>query len=490
MTQRRRSTSRPPSTRRSGRQASRSRSGSASGSTGRGLPLPKISLGLSPAVVRSLVGLTLLVLGAVLLIAIALQGQGKLTDAVRDVIAPYFGTGRFLLPFLLLLAGWYLEWGPGKEPEAPWLRTLLGLALAFCGLLGILQVLGLRGEFTGGHIGRFLAGNLEPLITTPGAFVLLLAACIGGLLIAFDMPLRALLSPATRAARAAGTSLQSQAGKTGSAEPAARSGSADATAATAVAAVTGRRSRAGTIPNTEAPGQTGVWGADVPGTTIPAAVPSVSQVSSTFAPAKVAGSAGLVVGAATGTAAGGVRGEPGGMSRRRRHGTRRPHRFDGRAAHPGANRLAAAADGAARGGRGAGLVRERRCVPRAQRGDHRPQARLVRHRGADRRPQRGPGRHPVRGPARAAHQAQPDRGAVATTSRWRSRPAACGSRRRSRARPRSVSRSPTRSSRSSRCGRSSRSWTSPRQAPGSRSPSGVTSATGRWPWTWAGCPTC
>ena len=58
---------------------------------------------------RSLVGLALLVLGAVLLIAIALEGEGKLTDAVRDLVVPFFGAGRFLLPVVLLVAGWYLE---------------------------------------------------------------------------------------------------------------------------------------------------------------------------------------------------------------------------------------------------------------------------------------------------------------------------------------------------------------------------------------------
>ena len=71
-----------------------------------------------------------------------------------------------------------------------------------------MQLVEFSGEFTGGRIGRFLVGLLEPLLTTPGAFVILIGLTIAGLLIAFDMPLRALLSPATRAARAAGTTLQ------------------------------------------------------------------------------------------------------------------------------------------------------------------------------------------------------------------------------------------------------------------------------------------
>ncbi len=164
-----------------------------------------LSLGLSPMVVRSLVGIVLLVLGAVTAIALLLPGQGALTDGWRNFSVPYFGTGRWLLPAVLLLSGWYLEWGPGKEPGAPWGRTLLGIAMAYAGLLGAFQVLVDRG---GGHIGRFLADLLEPALTTPGAFVILVGLGVAGLLIALDLPLRSLLSPATRSAKAAASTFQ------------------------------------------------------------------------------------------------------------------------------------------------------------------------------------------------------------------------------------------------------------------------------------------
>ena len=164
-----------------------------------------MNLGLSPAVVRSLVGIVLLVLGAVTAIALLLPGQGALTDGWRNISVPYFGTGRWALPAVLLLGGWYLEWGPGKEPGAPWGRTLLGMGIAYAGFLGAFQVLATRG---GGRIGRFLADLLQPALTTPGAFIILLAIGIAGLLIALDRPLRSLLSPATRAANAAASTLQ------------------------------------------------------------------------------------------------------------------------------------------------------------------------------------------------------------------------------------------------------------------------------------------
>src|SRR5215831_8603760 len=134
MAQRRRASARPSTRVTSARRRS-------TRSTARGLPTPSLSLGLSPAVVRSLIGIVLLVLGAVTLIALMLPGQGALTDWWRNLAVPYFGTGRWLLPFVLLLAGWYLEWGPGREPGAPWGRTLLGIGMAYVGILGLMQLL-------------------------------------------------------------------------------------------------------------------------------------------------------------------------------------------------------------------------------------------------------------------------------------------------------------------------------------------------------------
>ena len=48
----------------------------------------------------------MMALGAITLIALILPGQGALTDWWRDSIAPWFETGRWLLPFLL--ARWWL----------------------------------------------------------------------------------------------------------------------------------------------------------------------------------------------------------------------------------------------------------------------------------------------------------------------------------------------------------------------------------------------
>jgi S-DNA-T family DNA segregation ATPase FtsK/SpoIIIE len=272
-------------------------------SRARGLPFPRISLGLSPAVVRSLIGIVLLVLGAVTLIALMLPGQGALTDWWRNLAVPYFGTGRWLLPFVLLLAGWYLEWGPGREPGAPWGRTLLGIAMAYIGFLGLMQLVEFSGEFTGGRIGRFLSGLLEPLLTNPGAYVLLIGLTVAGLLIAFDMPLRALLSPATRAARAAGTTLQDRTTRAPDAAPANGRAPDPRDAAGVGVMVSGDAGRRGKTPRMapgEAPGQTGVWGSEPAGDGVPFGVQSTAPTSATIAPLRTPAAVGAAA-AATAT---------------------------------------------------------------------------------------------------------------------------------------------------------------------------------------------
>ena len=102
-TRRRTTTSRTASARRS--QASRSKRRASS---------PSLSLGVSPAVVRSLIGIVLLVLGAVTLIALMLPGQGALTDWWRNLAVPYFGTGRWLLPVRAAAVGLVPRVGPGQ----------------------------------------------------------------------------------------------------------------------------------------------------------------------------------------------------------------------------------------------------------------------------------------------------------------------------------------------------------------------------------------
>ena len=168
-----------------------------------GLPTVRMPA-ISPEVARSIVGITFLLLGAVTLIALLLPGEGELTDRYRDSIAPWFETGRWLLPFLLLSAGWYLEWGPGRKPNSGWGATVIGLSIAFVGFLGCLEVLSVElfgVERGGGRIGRFLEELLVPLVTGPGAFILLVGLIVIGLMIAFNLRPAELARPVTGTAR-------------------------------------------------------------------------------------------------------------------------------------------------------------------------------------------------------------------------------------------------------------------------------------------------
>ncbi len=155
---------------------------------------------ITPDVVRSVVGTLMMALGAITLIALVLPGEGALTDWWRDSIAPWFETGRWLLPFLLLIGGWYVAAGPGRHPGSGWGMTLIGLGIAYIALLGAFEVLALDlfdVERGGGRIGRFLSETLQPLLTGPGSFVFLVALGVLGIMLAFNLRLRQLTDPVT-----------------------------------------------------------------------------------------------------------------------------------------------------------------------------------------------------------------------------------------------------------------------------------------------------
>jgi S-DNA-T family DNA segregation ATPase FtsK/SpoIIIE len=202
--------------------ARRSAARSSSGRRRRG-SYDRIARVFTPEVVRSIVGTTMMALGAITLIALMLPGQGALTDWWRDSIAPWFETGRWFLPFLLLGGGWYVAGGPGRQPGSGWGMTLAGLGIAYVAGLGAFEVLKVdifEAERGGGRIGRFLAGTLEPLLTGPGTFVLLAAIGILGLMLAFNLQLRELLGPIIGGARWVGSTTADSMRRAQAAKPA------------------------------------------------------------------------------------------------------------------------------------------------------------------------------------------------------------------------------------------------------------------------------
>jgi DNA segregation ATPase FtsK/SpoIIIE, S-DNA-T family len=163
---------------------------------------------ISPDVARSLVGIAILVVGVITLVALALPGEGRLTDWWRNAVAPWLGTGRWLLPPLLIVAGIYIQQAKGVGGR--WGVALFGAAAAYVCLLGMVEV---ADWANGGRIGRaieaFLVGvGTKPgLIPRPAAFALLAAGTVAGILLAIDRSLPTVLAQLGRGARAVGDTL-------------------------------------------------------------------------------------------------------------------------------------------------------------------------------------------------------------------------------------------------------------------------------------------
>jgi len=256
-----------------------------------GLSLPRIALpSVGPEVARSIVGILLLVLGVFTLVALVLPGQGRLTDWWIGSVGPWFGSLRWLLPFLLLGAGWYVEWGPGRRPASGWGLTIVGIMVAYLGLLGAIQIAHI-GDISGGRLGRFFEDLLVAPLTAPGAFVLLIALGAVGLMLAFNLPLRELVKPGTTLARWLGTTAAAsmrREPRAGSDEPGRRERGGAAGAPGGLdrngGGRAGRGGRVG-VAATPSAGQTGIWGEDA-ADHIPSAVLSTVPTSATFAPAR------------------------------------------------------------------------------------------------------------------------------------------------------------------------------------------------------------
>jgi S-DNA-T family DNA segregation ATPase FtsK/SpoIIIE len=260
--------------------------------------LPSIRLpDVGAEVARSLVGITLLVLGAITLIAF-LPGDGSVTTWFRDIVGPWFGTLRWLLPFLLLATGWYIEWGPGKAPGSGWGLTLTGVLISYLGALGAASIFqpvlpGIRAS-GGGIVGRLMSDFLAGLVTPVGAFILFIALAMAGVLIAFNLRLSQLLRPVTSTARWVGSSAAGSMRRVPG-EPNGSGRAANGKAATSATTTTGAeaagraggRLRGGRVlgGTADVPGQTGLFGEDSP-TPMPSPVPT----SATFAPARTPGS--------------------------------------------------------------------------------------------------------------------------------------------------------------------------------------------------------
>jgi DNA segregation ATPase FtsK/SpoIIIE, S-DNA-T family len=163
------------------------------------------SFSLPPHVARSLVGLFFLVLGAVTVIALLFPQAGLLNRYVDDILRPAFGQGAWLLAGLLIVAGIVIERPPAHGYGS--MLTIIGGLLVFVAGLGMIHLVWGHGagdqalRSGGGALGQTLSSGLSTLLSSPGAFVVLLGLIVAGLLLMFNTSLRTLLSPVTGGGR-------------------------------------------------------------------------------------------------------------------------------------------------------------------------------------------------------------------------------------------------------------------------------------------------
>jgi DNA segregation ATPase FtsK/SpoIIIE-like protein len=232
-------------------------------------------------ILRQILGLVMLLVGISLLIGLFIQG-GQLTDLERDAVAPWFGAVRWLLPFVLLLLGYYLERAQGERWD--WELTLLGSASAYAALMGLV---GLVAPKQAGIVGRDLADFLTPLVTAPGAGFILTVLMAAGVLLALDMSLPAVMSPLGRLVSRSVTALfrPIPEGEGGASTTASLNGLGSAKGPGASDAATARADRLDKRGKDVAPGSAegrNRFGDGI--STIPVASPNPGPVSQTFAP--------------------------------------------------------------------------------------------------------------------------------------------------------------------------------------------------------------
>jgi S-DNA-T family DNA segregation ATPase FtsK/SpoIIIE len=161
---------------------------------------------ISPRTLRSILGIVLLVAGAVTLIALILPGEGILNRYVNDLLRPAFGQGAWLLPILLIVAGIFVERAPSSGPS--WEISAAGGIIVFLGALGLMSLAWGEGDKpaqlarAGGWFGETLSSLLATLISQPGAVVVLMGMIVVGVLLLFNLTVRDVVSPVTSGGRA------------------------------------------------------------------------------------------------------------------------------------------------------------------------------------------------------------------------------------------------------------------------------------------------
>ena len=124
----------------------------------------------SRSALRTLISLAFAVTGVIFAVGLILPGRGALADVLRDVLAPWFGAGRWLVPVLLIGFAVWIERRAATASRVP-----LRIALSLLALVGLLALVEIVFPTYGGRIGSLAGGGAASLLTGIGAF----AAWIG-----------------------------------------------------------------------------------------------------------------------------------------------------------------------------------------------------------------------------------------------------------------------------------------------------------------------
>ncbi len=124
----------------------------------------------SRSALRTLLSLAFAVTGVIFAVGLILPGRGALADVLRDVLAPWFGAGRWLVPVLLISFAVWIERRSASASRVP-----LRIALSLLALVGLLALVEIVFPTHGGRIGSIAGGGAASLLTSIGAF----AAWIG-----------------------------------------------------------------------------------------------------------------------------------------------------------------------------------------------------------------------------------------------------------------------------------------------------------------------
>jgi S-DNA-T family DNA segregation ATPase FtsK/SpoIIIE len=124
----------------------------------------------SRSALRTLLSLAFAVTGVIFAVGLILPGRGALADVLRDVLAPWFGAGRWLVPVLLISFAVWIERRSASASRVP-----LRIALSLLALVGLLALVEIVFPTHGGRIGSIAGGGAASLLTGIGAF----AAWIG-----------------------------------------------------------------------------------------------------------------------------------------------------------------------------------------------------------------------------------------------------------------------------------------------------------------------